>query len=348
MLGAGLTEPRKPLIELAQLLGKAGNQGMAGGVLGGNMTGQLLNLATDRVEPLAEVAGRFLTGTVQCGTALLDRRQYGGGLCLKSGPGGIDRFGGARHGAIHCRRHAGRSFAHAGGGGGAAAFNLRDMGGHALGGATQHFIGLAATRGDRRQLRLERAGMAVGGEACILHRLGDGACLLFRSRQIVEEDANVESRGRRGAFQRRCLAIEAATLLGEIVSDASQPVGRLVAQGHQPFRLAAQAGMVFLDPVGDDLQHRLQRIGFRPHRRDGAHEAVCLDPRRAAEQQPEEAEQHQRTGEGADPGNDIGKARLGAALPDHPPRRRAPAQAKQDQQGCQQQRPLGPSRLGRS
>ena len=92
-----------------------------------------------------------------------------------------------------------------------------------------------------------------------LHRLGDRARLLLGARQIVEEDSDIDLGGRRGGVERGRLLVERRGLLGEIIGHPAEPVGGLVAQRHQPLGLAAQPGVILLDPAGDDLEHALQR-----------------------------------------------------------------------------------------
>ena len=133
------------------------------------------------------------------------------------------------------------------------------MGRHALGRAAEHLVGVAAARGERGELGLERARLAMGVEARFLHRLGDGARLLLGPRQIVEEDSDIDLGGVGRGVERGRLLVEGRGLLGEVISHPAEPVRRLVAERHQPLRLAAQPGVIVLDPAGDDLEHAFQR-----------------------------------------------------------------------------------------
>ena len=84
---------------------------------------------------------------------------------------------------------------------------------HALRRAADHLVGLAAARGERGELGFERAGLAVGGEAGFLHRLGDGARLLLGARQIVEQHADIDLGGVGRGVERRGLLVELAVSL---------------------------------------------------------------------------------------------------------------------------------------
>ena len=68
------------------------------------------------------------------------------------------------------------------------------MGAEPLRGAADHLVGLAAARGERRQLAFERRRLLMGAEAGLLHRLGDRAGLLLGARQVADQHADIDPR----------------------------------------------------------------------------------------------------------------------------------------------------------
>jgi hypothetical protein len=265
---------------------------------------------------------------VERGPALLDRGQGGLALQLQGRPSRLHRFGRAAHRAVDRPRHLGGGFVHAGGGGGAAALDPGDMGRHALGGAAEHFVGVAAAGGEGAELGLERAGLAVGVEAGFLHRVGDGARLRLGAREIVEEDSDVDLGGVGRRVEGRRLLVERRGLLGEVVGHPAEPVRCLVAKRHQPLGLAAQPRVIVLDPAGDDLEHAFERPALHRHLLDRPGEALRLAPRGPAEHQPQQGEQGEGAGQGGGPGDAVARARAAAAPATATSRRRRPSRAR--------------------
>src|SRR3546814_14258928 len=72
---ARLGEPHEAFVELRQLLGEIGDEGLARGILRRQVPGQLLDLAADRIEPMGEAARRVLAGAVERGPALVEKGQ---------------------------------------------------------------------------------------------------------------------------------------------------------------------------------------------------------------------------------------------------------------------------------
>ena len=117
----------------------------------------------------------------------------------------------------------------------AAAFDPGDMGAEPLRGAADTLVRLAAAGGERGELAFERAGLPVGGEPGLLHRLGDGARLLLGARQIARAARRYRSRAGGGGVERLRLPVELGGLAGRDSwvtrpsrSDASSP--RLISR----------------------------------------------------------------------------------------------------------------------
>jgi hypothetical protein len=310
-------------------------------VLSRELAGQRLHAGADRIEPQRQIAGGVLACLIQRGPVMVDRRQHRRGLCVEAGTGGIDRLRRPLHGRVDRSGHSGRGFAHARRSRRGAAVDARDMRRQALRSPSEHLVGFAAACRQGGELCLQAARLAVGGEPRFLHRLRHRARLLLRSGQIVEQDADIDPRRRGSRVERRRLAIEIRRLLREIIGHPPKPVRRLVPERHQPFRLAAQARMVFLDPRRDDGEHAFQRIALRPHLPDGAGETLRLAPGRPPEPQPEQGKQGERRTRRRGPGNQGGKVEPGPGGPQRPAGGGDPCDCEQGKQCSEQTDPQG-------
>ena len=87
----------------------------------------------------------------------------------------------------------------------------------------------------------------------------------------------------------------------EFAGDAAELAGRLVAELHQMLRHHRQLGAAVADPLRQDLEQRLERLRFAAHRDDRAGEPLGFLAPGAAEHQPDEAQQRQRTGGDREP-----------------------------------------------
>ena len=129
--------------DLVDLAGDAGEQGAAGRVLAGEPSGQHLDLAAGRVEPLGEAARRLGAGFLESRPALLDHRQHRLALRFEPGARLVDRFCGPRHRSVDRRVHLRRGLAHPLRRRAGAAFDPGDVRAEPLRGAAGHFVRLA-------------------------------------------------------------------------------------------------------------------------------------------------------------------------------------------------------------
>ena len=220
-------------------------------------------------------------------------------------------------------------------------FDPRDLRAEPLRRAAGLLVGLAAARLQRGELAFERAGLFERAEAGRLHRLGGGARLRLGFGQVAHQHADIGARAFRRRVERLRALFEAAGFLREVMRDPAKPVGRLVAERHQPRGLLGERGAIGLDPVADARQHALERAALLAHRRYRADESLGLHPRAAPEDQPDERDEDQRRadrGRPADPGDQAlarpGPAQSKAGKP-------KPAERDEDQQGAEEQ--SGPS-----
>ena len=336
---------RADLVELAR---HAAEQGAARRVLAGEPPGQHLDLAAGHVEPLGERLGRLRAGLLERGPALLDHRQHRLALRLEPGARLVDRFGGARHRAVDRRVHLRRGLVHPLGGGAGAAFDPRDMGAEPLRRAAGHLVGLAAARGQRRELAVERAGLLVRGEA-------RPASSPRRRRAPAPRPWADRSSARRyrPAPPRRpwssacALRSSSAVSRASVLGDPADPVGGLVAEAHQPRRFLAQRRAI----LGESAPRPRRARSRAPRSRariavTASVKRARLAPRAAPEHQPEQADQDQRRAERRRPADPGRQARPRPGQAQRIAGRADPAQSEQDQQAGED--PARPSAAARA
>ena len=143
----------------------------------------------------------------------------------------------------------------------------------------------------------ERREMASSAAACscargrLLHRFGGRARLLLGLRQIAEQHADIDPGAGGGGVERlRACGRASAVSPGEELGDPAEPVGRLVAERHQPRSLPRSAAARLSWSRAATMASTLSSAWLsRAHRRDRGGEALGLAPRAAAEQQPDQA-----------------------------------------------------------
>ena len=281
------------LADLVDLAGDIAEQGPARLILGRQAAGQHLDLLPGKVEPLGKTLGGLGAGLLEGGPALLDHRQHG--LAL--------RFEAVRAWSTDS---AARSIAPS-----TAPFIC----------AAASFIRSAAApaplsiraicapsrcaeppaASSASRLRAVSAaswlssatGLLVRAEARLLHRLGGGARLLLGLGQIAHQHADIDPRGGGRLVERLRLAVELAGFAGELLGDPAEPVGRFVAEAHQPRQFLAQRRAILGELGGDDGEHGFERFALLAHRAHRGGEAPGFAPRAAAEDQPGQADQDQ-------------------------------------------------------
>ena len=120
-----------------------------------------------------------------------------------------------------------------------------------------------------------------------------------------------------GAVERHAMLGQLLGARIELAGDAAELAGRLVAKLHQVLRDHRQVGAAVLDSLRQHAEQRLERACLGAHRDDRAGEALGFLAPGAAEHDPAQAEQRERSRGKREPLRDCGRGQrlAGSALP---------------------------------
>ena len=187
-----------------------------------------------------------------------------------------------------------------------ARLDLRQACGQPLGRLADELVGVLASFGQFADLLPERRGFLAEFAADAADLLGNRARCLFRARQIFEQHGDVVARRFGGAVERLAMPPQLLAAAVELARDPAELAGGLVAELHQMLGDHRQLGAAVLRSAAESTSSSASRL--RASLRmviDRAGEALGFLAAGAAEDQPDEAEQRQRSGRDRDPLRDL-------------------------------------------
>ena len=299
-LGEALIDQAQPAVDFC-------DHPLRGALLLGHAARQFVERRIRAADVRSERARGLDSGGANASRRLLDKR--GHGRCLSVDPGSdfTQRSRGAVEQRVERAREIRFCFTDPGGRADSGGIDLRQACREAVGRFGDHPVGLAGAFREDCDLLAQMRGFGCRLAADGAQLFGDGSCRGFGAGEVVEKHRDVGSGGFGRLVQRLAVADEPFAARIELASYPAEPPRCLVAETHQPLGHRAQRLVAVTDSLREHLQQRLQRARFGAHGDDRTGEFFGFPAARAAEHQPGEAEQCQRSRGDRDPLRDRGR-----------------------------------------